>query len=244
MESIPSQASYLRESLRLFWKLKITLSIPTVTEKCKEPDYQYYRSLPLFNNPIFKLRTNLKPEWRRLGFDIIGSLFNPQIGAPLTRNELKANIKREDARDTQATGAPLLTRKSIYAHAAKMIRWVAPIHATLKHSLTQTHLPYESGETVQYTDDPNVQQYAVFDKPDLYELRFDNGGFSVKLPSPHDTRVLDGISTVPLMASVRSHCGAASPARFAQSWALHVPPSLTMNGGPHHTILTPSACQN
>ena len=97
--------------------------------------------------------------------------------------------------------------QKIYSHAAKMIQWIRNIPDTIKSALTNPHLPYESGEIEQYTDDRNEQQYAVYEDPDLYELRSDNSGFAVKLPSPHDTTDWDlecpinGLSKVSLWGS-------------------------------------------
>ena len=68
-----------------------------------------------------------------------------------------------------------------------MIKWMMSVPGTIKSALTQPHLPYESGETLQYTDDSDEQQYAIYEKLELFEIRSDNNGFAVKLPSPHVT---------------------------------------------------------
>ena len=173
--SIPPQAAFLRNALRNFWSLNISLDFTTICSRVKEPDF--IRALPLFSNNIFRIRTRLKSEWSRLHFDYLGSLFHPTSGIPLSRIELAGNIRKADRS---------LSRRRIFSLASILRRYITLIPDHVKDFLTRTRPPYESDEIVHYTGDEDKEHYAMYRPDELYELRSDSSGFSNILPDPHD----------------------------------------------------------
>ena len=94
MACIPKQATHFRLALKNFWSLNINIDADHIFSKIKEPDF--ILSFPLFNNPLFAIRTRQLALWTRLGFYHLSSLFHPQSRLPLSKKELKSSLKEAD----------------------------------------------------------------------------------------------------------------------------------------------------
>ena len=156
LHCIPPQAVLLREALRNFWSLKITLDFRTITKRIKDPDY--IRAIPLFRNNIIKLKTRLLTTWSRLNCDTVGSLFHPITGEPLTRPQVIAHLHKED---------PSIHRTHIYSLANHVMRYQSHIPDEVGNFLTQPRR-YVDREVVYFTSDVEGDKYAVLRAPNAH----------------------------------------------------------------------------